>query len=145
MRFVQRRVERKGLRPRVAASVIATCWVIAIVVLGIVEHLIDRDSFGTIWDGMWWATQTVTTVGYGDIVPQQTGGQVVAAVLMILSLSFFAVITGAITSMFVTAAQARRGVSDPLAGGVGQLLAEIAALREQVARLESDRGQGPSG
>jgi voltage-gated potassium channel Kch len=145
MRFVQRRVEKKGLRPRVAASVIAVCWVIAIVVLGIVEHLIDRESFATIWDGMWWATQTVTTVGYGDIVPQQTGGQVVAAVLMILSLSFFAVITGAITSMFVTAAQARRGTEDPLAGGVAHLTTEIAALREQVARLEASRGRGPSG
>ena len=88
--MVERRVQRKGLRPRVAASVIALLWVIAIVIFGIVEHLVDEQSFDTVWDGMWWATQTVTTVGYGDIVPEDTAGQVIAAVLMIGGLSLFA-------------------------------------------------------
>jgi voltage-gated potassium channel len=62
-----RRVEKKGLKPRYAASLIAVLWLIAIVVFGIAEHLIDKDSFNTVWQGMWWATQTVTTVGYGAL------------------------------------------------------------------------------
>ena len=143
--MVERRVQRKGLRPRVAASVIALLWVIAIVIFGIVEHLVDEQSFDTVWDGMWWATQTVTTVGYGDIVPEGTAGQVIAAVLMIGGLSLFAVITGVITSMFVTAAQARRGAQDPVIGRLEHLTAEVEALREQVVRLEPRRGPGPSG
>jgi hypothetical protein len=52
-RFVKRRVRRKGLRPRVAASIIATAWVLAIVAFGIVERLVDPDTFDTIWLGMW--------------------------------------------------------------------------------------------
>jgi voltage-gated potassium channel len=135
-RLIERRIEKKGLRPRVAAAVIATLWLIAIVVFGIVEHLLDKDTFGSIWSGMWWATQTVTTVGYGDIVPKDAVGQVVAALLMIGGLSLFAVVTGSITSAFVTAAQARRGTApDPaLEQKLDELTAQVAALRAELAR-----------
>lgn len=137
-RMIERQVERKGLRPRVAASIIAILWLITIVVFGVVEYLVDPDSFDTVWDGMWWATQTVTTVGYGDVVPQSTDGRFVAALLMIGGLSFFAVITGVITSAFVTAAQARRraGDADQLVHRLEQLGAEVAALREELARRD---------
>ena len=100
-RIVERRIARRGLRPRVAASVIAVIWIVAIAVFGVVEHLVDPKSFDNIWLGMWWATQTVTTVGYGDVVPNQAGGQLIASILMIGGLSFFAVLTGMITSLFV--------------------------------------------
>jgi voltage-gated potassium channel Kch len=135
-RIIERRVEAKGLRPRVAASIIAVLWLITIVVFGVIEYLVDPESFDNVWDGMWWATQTVTTVGYGDIVPQSTDGRVIASVLMIGGLSFFAVITGVITSAFVTAAQARRRASadDPLVDRLDRLSAEVAALRGDLAR-----------
>ncbi len=69
-RIVERRIARRGLRPRVAASVIAVIWLAAIAVFGVIEHLVDPKSFDNVWLGMWWATQTVTTVGYGDVVPE---------------------------------------------------------------------------
>jgi voltage-gated potassium channel len=144
-RMIERRVQRKGLRPRVAASVIAVLWLIAIVVFGVVERLVDPDSFDTIWDGMWWATQTVTTVGYGDVVPDQAGGQLIATVLMVGGLSFFAVITGVITSVFVTRAQEERRAraADPLATKLDLLAAELGEVREQLARLAGEGGPRP--
>ena len=122
-RVIGKRVEKKGLRPRVAASIIAVLWLIAIVVFGIVEHLIDPDTFDTIWLGMWWATQTVTTVGYGDVVPGEAAGQFIAAVLMIGGLSLFAVVTGVITSAFVARAQAERRADreDPVMAKLEQM------------------------
>jgi voltage-gated potassium channel len=143
-RMIERRVERKGLRPRLAAGVIAVLWLIAIVVFGIVERGVDPDGFSTIWDGMWWATQTVTTVGYGDVVPESTAGKLVGAVLMVGGLSFFAVVTGAITSIFVTRAQEDRRARavDPLADRIEQLTAEVSALREQLVTL-GGRGEAP--
>ncbi len=112
-RWLERRIDRKGLRPRYAAYVIVAFWSGATVVFGVVEHLIDAETFPTIWLGMWWAVQTVTTVGYGDVVPQQTEGQVIAAFLMLGGLSMLAVVTAVITSAFVTRAQAgRRAVGD---------------------------------
>jgi voltage-gated potassium channel len=146
VRFIERRVERKGLRPRLAAGVIAVVWLAAIVVFGVIEHLVDPESFDSVWLGMWWATQTVTTVGYGDVVPQSADGQLIATVLMVGGLSLFAVITGVITSAFVTRAQVERRASggDPLMQRLDELATELAATREDLARLAGDGGSAPS-
>jgi len=143
-RIFARRVAKKGLRPRVAASLIAILWLIAIVVFGVVEHLIDRDTFDNVWLGMWWATQTVTTVGYGDVVPADAGGQLIATVLMIGGLSLFAVVTGVITSAFVARAQADSRVAgdDPVLVRIGELEAQLAALRSDLGL--NQRGGEPS-
>jgi voltage-gated potassium channel Kch len=140
-RYVERRIERKGLRPRVAASIIAGLWVIAIVLFGILVRLVDPDSFENVWLGMWWATQTVTTVGYGDYVPAQAGGQIIGVVLMVGGLSFFAVITGVITSAFVTASQDRRRASgqDPLVQKLERIAADVDAMRAELTRLGNDK------
>jgi voltage-gated potassium channel len=142
-RVISRRVEKKGLRPRLAASVIAILWLMAIVAFGVAEHLLDKDSFETAWDGMWWATQTVTTVGYGDLVPDDGVGRVIASVLMIGGLSFFAVVTGAITSAFVARAQAtaRARAEDPMMVKLTQMETELGAIKADVARLS--RGSDP--
>jgi voltage-gated potassium channel len=141
-RLVDRRFETKGLRPRVAASIIAVLWLAAIVVFGVLVRIVDPDSFDNIWLGMWWATQTVTTVGYGDYVPAQTGGQIVGVVLMVGGLSFFAVITGVITSAFVTAAQARRRLAgdDPMIDRLDRLTTEVEAMRSELADLRGNSG-----
>ncbi len=110
---LQSRVDRKGLRPRLAVFVIVLAWTIGVVVFSVVERLVDPDTFDTVWLGMWWAIQTVTTVGYGDVVPGSTAGKVIASFLMLGGLSLFAVVTGAITSAFVSQAQRRRA-SDPV-------------------------------
>jgi voltage-gated potassium channel len=57
---------------------------------------------------MWWGVRTVTTVGYGDVVPHSTTGKVIGSLLMLGGLSLLAVLTGAITSAFVTQAEAER-------------------------------------
>jgi voltage-gated potassium channel Kch len=136
-RLIERRFAQKGLRPRVAASIIAVLWLAAIIVFGILVRVVDPDSFDNVWLGMWWATQTVTTVGYGDYVPAQTSGQIIGVVLMVGGLSFFGVITGAITSAFVTAAQDRRRLSgeDPVIARLDRMAAELDAVRAEVARL----------
>jgi voltage-gated potassium channel len=135
--LIGRRVDKKGLRPRVAASIIAVLWLIAVVVFGIAEHLIDPDTFGNIWLGMWWATQTVTTVGYGDVVPDEAAGQLIATVLMIGGLSLFAVVTGVITSAFVARAQAagREERENQLVTKLDQISSEVEALSSEVSRL----------
>ncbi len=145
--LIERRIEKRGLRPRVAASIIATLWFMAIVVFGIAERLVDPDTFQSIWEGMWWATQTVTTVGYGDVVPAQTAGKVIAFVLMVGGLSLFAVITGAITTAFVTRAQAdtQQQREAALGAKLDEMKAELVAVREQLASLGSDRSDPADG
>jgi voltage-gated potassium channel len=145
-RYLERRIETKGLRPRLAAAVIAVLWLIAIVVFGLIEHVVDGSTFDDVWDGMWWATQTVTTVGYGDVVPASTAGRLVGALLMIGGLSLFAVVTGTITSSFVTRAQRHSPAPDPettarldaIAAELGRIRAEVEGLRRDAAAHRED-------
>jgi voltage-gated potassium channel len=138
-RLIERRIARKGLRPRVAAGVIATLWLVAVVIFGIAEHLVDPETFGNVWLGMWWATQTVTTVGYGDVVPNETAGMLMGTVLMIGGLSLFSVITGAITSAFVARAQqtARDERLQPMADRLERVETMLAELRTELGQRDS--------
>ena len=140
-RWLLGRIEKKGLRPRYAAYVVIAFWMLAIIVFGVVERLIDPGTFSSIWLGIWWATQTVTTVGYGDVVPQQTAGKVIAVFLMVGGLSFLAVLTGAIASAFVTRAQVERqkGGDDPMMERLDELSTQLEVIR---AELEARRSKG---
>jgi voltage-gated potassium channel len=133
---MQKNVERKGLRPRFAAYVIVALWSVAIVVFGVIEHLVDPETFDSVWLGMWWAMQTVTTVGYGDVVPEQTAGKVIAAFLMLGGLSLFAVVTGVITSAFVTRAQKERKETedDPVMERLEHVSAQLREIHAELAR-----------
>jgi len=115
--------------------VIVAFWGLGVVVFGIVERLVDPDTFDNVWLGMWWAIQTVTTVGYGDVVPQSTAGKVIASFLMLGGLSLFAVVTGAITSAFVAQAQRQRA-GDPVMQKLDQVTAQLEAVKADLARLE---------
>jgi len=138
-RLISGRVRKKGLRPRLAASIIASFWLAAIFIFGLVQHWVDPDSFESVGDGLWWATQTVTTVGYGDVVPDDGAGRIIAGVLMIGGLSFFAVLTGVITSAFVARAQARRRAEQDgsTAEAIVELTAQLTAVRADLAALSA--------
>jgi len=129
-RLLERRVRRRGLRPRDAAFLIVVVWLVVVVAFGVVEHLIDDKTFPTVWLGMWWALTTVTTVGYGDVVPQDSAGRVVASFLLLGGLALLSVVTATITSGFVARAQ-RETRSDAEV----ELLSEIRELRARVEEL----------
>jgi voltage-gated potassium channel len=134
--WYERRVERKGLRPRFAAYLILAAWLVAVVIYGVVEHATDPTTFHSVWLGMWGGVETVTTVGYGDVVPQSTAGKVVASVLMLGGLSFLAIITALITSSFVTRAEtkAQAGARDDVLEQLHEISAQLATVKEQLAR-----------
>ena len=136
---MQQRLQRKVLRPRVAASLIISVWGVGVVVFGVLERLVNPETFDNVWLAMWWALQTVTTVGYGDVVPGDTAGKLIAAILMLGGLSLYAVVTGAITSAFVAEAQARRRAAneDPVTRRLQEITAQLEAIREELARLDT--------
>jgi voltage-gated potassium channel len=134
---IEKRIQRKGFRPRYAAYMIVLSWSIGVVVFGLVEWLVDGGTFDNIWLAMWWAIQTVTTVGYGDVVPGSTAGKVIGSFLMLGGLAAFAVITGTITAAFVEQLRRERPSTDadPTAEKLDEMARELAALRADVARL----------
>ena len=130
IRWLDRKSRRRGLRPRDAAYLIVAVWLTAVIFFGILEHLLDDQTFPTVWLGMWWALETVTTVGYGDVVPQTSVGRLVASVLLLGGLALLSVVTATITSGFVARAQREAHI-----GADAELLAEIRELRAQVDEL----------
>jgi voltage-gated potassium channel len=103
---------RKPVSVRAAASVIVVATASVVVVGGVLIRILDHDEFSNIWLGMWWALQTATTVGYGDVTPKDVAGRIVAAFVMLEGVAFLAIITAAITSTFVARAQRERGLVD---------------------------------
>jgi len=98
---IERWLDRQLARtrsPRQAAVVIAVVSTSITVLAGLLMTVVDRGNFPSLGSGLWWAVQTVTTVGYGDHVPTTLGGQLLAAVVMLLGIGFITVITAAITS-----------------------------------------------
>jgi len=140
LRWTSSREQRRGLRPRDAAILIIAVWFLAIVVFGVVEHLVDPKTFPKVWLGMWWALETVTTVGYGDVVPASAEGKAIASVLLLGGLAFLTVIIAIITGGFVARSQ-RQAVAageDPVIERIEALGSELKEIRAELRRLRPD-------
>ena len=80
--LVQRRFEeflRAPLSVRKAMAVIVAATLVSVMVGGTLMTLVDPEEFPDLGTGLWWALQTVTTVGYGDVTPENTAGRFVGA------------------------------------------------------------------
>ncbi len=64
-----------------------------------------NENFTSVGDGLWWCIVTITTVGYGDMFPITLGGKLVAVAIMFVGLSFYALLTGAISTVLIERAQ----------------------------------------
>ena len=128
----------RATRPRQAAAIIASVSASITVAAGLVMTLVDHRNFPTLGSGLWWAVQTVTTVGYGDYVPENVAGRLVATVVMLGGIGFLTVITAAITSSFVARSREER-----LAGQderpSASALQEIAESLHRLEALLSER------
>jgi voltage-gated potassium channel len=112
LRFFKLARYSPGMRSLVSAleserkALLATAVVLFGVVLlsASVMHLVEAhaqpDKFGTIPDAMWWSIVTVTTVGYGDVVPVTGWGRVIAALTSISGLVMLALPVGIIATAF---------------------------------------------
>ena len=136
------RERTRDLRPRDAAYLVVAVWFLTIVVWGTAEHFLDKETFPTVWLGMWWALQTVTTVGYGDVVPQDELGRAVASVLLLGGLAFISVITATITSGFVALRQrqVREAGEDPVVRRLDAIAARLDGIERELSAL---RGPPP--
>jgi voltage-gated potassium channel len=135
---------RDSLTARRAAGIIAGFTVLITAAGGILERVIDHQEFPTIGRGLWFALQTVTTVGYGDVTPKQADGRFIGAVVMLTGIGFLAVITASATAALIEGS--RRRFAAQSEGDVTRRLEEVS---ERLARIEvaldERRGGGQDG
>jgi voltage-gated potassium channel len=65
-------------------------------------YLIERETFPTLFDALWWVMTTITTVGYGDLSPVTIPGRSFAMVLYIFGIGILGVVIGKVVDSFST-------------------------------------------
>lgn len=100
---------------------------------GVAAWLIDRREFDGLEDALWWAVQTVTTVGYGDVVPENLGGRLIGGALMLQGIALVTVITAAVTATLIEQARQRRPPeSDPVLAKLQQIESRLEAIEDDM-------------
>jgi voltage-gated potassium channel len=150
LNVIERRTTRFLSEPpsvRTAAGVIVTATAVVVVAGGVLIRLLDHDEYSNIWVGMWWALQTVTTVGYGDVTPKNPSGRFIAILVMLQGIAFLAITTAAITSTFVARATKERDLAHAADEDDAEVRIEarLEGIDQRLERLEkmlSSRGVG---
>lgn len=99
--FTERRIQRALATGRILPFVILSIATV-VFAFGVVMWLVDRKEFPTLGLALWWAVSTVTTVGYGDVVPTDAWGRSVATGLMIVGFASLSLLTGIVASLLVS-------------------------------------------
>jgi len=102
------------------------------------EREAQPEHFGTLVQALWWAVVTVTTVGYGDVVPVTPGGRLFAGLTSLVGIALFSIPTAILAAGFVEQLRVRRRVYRQL---IELALADGRLTPEEVERLEEIRAE----
>ena len=95
----------------------------------------ENASIQSFSDALWWAVVTITTVGYGDMVPLTVVGRAVAFVLMLGGIAFFSGVTANLASFLV------KGGTETDKKVLVQLTEQVDGLRQEISRLQESKSQ----
>jgi voltage-gated potassium channel len=82
-----------------AMLTIASIVTILVFAGGVLARLVEPDTFTSLELAFWWALTTITTVGYGDIVPEDLPGRLVGSALMLTGVSLIPLVTSIVVAI----------------------------------------------
>jgi voltage-gated potassium channel len=118
-----------GLNLRRAVGLIVATATVLAVTAAVIVRIVDP-AIGTFGDALWWAVTTVTTVGYGDVVPESTSGRFVGAALMLVGLGLIPIITSVVVSILVS--QRTREAREAELANLNKVLERLDELERRV-------------
>jgi voltage-gated potassium channel len=77
------------------------------VTAAVAVRLLAHNEFTSFGESLWWAAQTVTTVGYGDVIPETAFSKFVAAFVMFFGVAAVSLFTAIVTSVVMSSSQER--------------------------------------
>lgn len=101
MSIVPNRIYISFLRLPLPIRVLLMAFIVFLT-FGVFIHLLEPVTFPSIFDGIWWAIITATTVGYGDYVPHTFMGRLTALILILLGVGFVSSYFGTLAAVAVT-------------------------------------------
>jgi voltage-gated potassium channel len=119
------------LTPRRAVSLIIGIAAALAFTAAVLEWIVDP-IFEDLGDAFWFTIVTITTVGYGDIVPSNTGGRLIASALMLIGLGLIPLITSVVVSILVS--QRTREVRE-------DALEDLKLILDRLDRIEERLGE----
>ncbi|HEX7309854.1 MAG TPA: potassium channel family protein [Gaiellaceae bacterium] len=136
--FIDRQVRRIANARSVTVG-LAIVFLALALIGAIVIRVVDEHDFPTLGLAVWWSLQTVTTVGYGDIVPTTNVGRIVGGVELVVGISFIAFLTAGVTSTVIERGQAARRASERARSDqdVQTIVQAIANLDKRLEQIES--------
>ena len=129
MNWLNRAVVSGRIIPYLVAMMLAIMVLAAATV-----HFLSPKAFTTWGNELWWAAQTVTTVGYGDVVPATGGGRFIGGIVMFASVATVSLVTAVVTAGFVAFQQRRLSHDDERHQELRQALHRIEQRLEQLER-----------
>jgi voltage-gated potassium channel len=130
------RINRAVTSGRIIPYVIAVMFIVAAIGTAAVQ-ILSPNSFDNLGDGAWWAATTVTTIGYGDVVPETSGGRVIAVFVMFASVATVSLTTSVVTASFVAYQQRRLGGETERHQ---ELVETLARIEERLDAIEQKLG-----
>ena len=140
--FIERPVQRIANARSVTLG-LAVMFLLLAVPGAIVMRVVDQENFPTIGTAVWWTLQTITTVGYGDVVPTTASGQIVGGIEMALGVSFIAFLTAGVTSIVIERGGAGAAEADRLRTerNTEKIVDALTETRNAVTELNTRLGQ----
>jgi voltage-gated potassium channel len=89
----------------------------------------ENASIKSFPDALWWAVVTITTVGYGDMVPVTAAGRAMGFILMLGGIAFFSGVTANLASYLIKGSESEKRALSQLTGEVEKLRQEVVKLR----------------
>jgi voltage-gated potassium channel len=104
------------------------------------EHATNSE-FATVGDALWWGIVTLTTVGYGDIVPKTPAGRFCGVAITITGVAVLGVLAGSLASLFNLEPDSNQPQGNDAATAERSVPAELAMLQAQLREVERRLGQ----